>query len=165
LMLDIFELAASLAGPVRPVATGSPAEAAEVRQLELAAATTVLIVEDSDFFRGQIRRLTEAAGYQVLTAPDGQAAWEMLNAHAGEIDLVATDIEMPRLDGLGLARLIRADSRFQALPIIALSSLAGEEEIARALAAGVTEYQVKLDQDEFLAGLARRLPVSAGRQR
>jgi len=165
LMLDIFELAASLAGPVRPVATGSPAEAAEVRQLELAAATTVLIVEDSDFFRGQIRRLAEAAGYQVLTAPDGQAAWEMLNAHAGEIDLVATDIEMPRLDGLGLARLIRADSRFQALPIIALSSLAGEEEIARALAAGVTEYQVKLDQDEFLAGLARRLPVSAGRQR
>ena len=59
---------------------------------------------------------------------------------------MATDVEMPRLDGLALTRRIRADGRFAGLPIIALSSLAGEEEIARGMAAGVSEYQVKLEQ-------------------
>ena len=72
-----------------------------------------------------------------LAAEDGQAAWEILDQHAGDVDLVATDIEMPRLDGLALTRQIRADRRFTDLPIIALSSLAGEEEIARGFAAGV----------------------------
>ncbi len=73
---------------------------------------TVLVADDSDFFRGQIQRLVEAVGCRVLAAEDGQAAWELLDRHAGEVDLVATDIEMPRLDGLALTRQIRADGRF-----------------------------------------------------
>ncbi len=122
-----------------------------------AKAPTILVAEDSDFFRGQIRRMIEAVGYQVLAAPDGQAAWELLDAHAGVVGAVATDLEMPRMDGLALTQRIRADQRFARLPIIALSSLAGEEEIAEALAAGVTEYQVKLDQEAFLEGIRRVL--------
>ena len=70
------------------------------------------MAEDSDFFRGQIQRLIEGVGYKVLTAEDGQSAWEMLDSHASEISLVTTDIEMPRLDGLGLTKRIRADARF-----------------------------------------------------
>jgi two-component system chemotaxis sensor kinase CheA len=85
----------------------------------------------------------------VLAAEDGQAAWEILDQHPGEVDLLATDVEMPRLDGLALTQRIRADRRFAELPIIALSSLAGEEEIARGLAAGVDEYQIKLNRDQF----------------
>jgi two-component system chemotaxis sensor kinase CheA len=110
---------------------------------------TVLVADDSDFFRGQIQRLIEGEGCLVLAAEDGQAAWEMLERHAGQVDLLATDVEMPRLDGLGLTRRIRADARFAGLQIIALSSLAGEEEIARGLAAGVDEYQIKLDKDRL----------------
>src|ERR1051326_5520776 len=91
----------------------------------------------------------EAIGCRVLAAGDGQAAWELLQRHAGEIDLVTTDVEMPRLDGLSLTRQIRADERFARLPVIALSSLAGEEDIAAGRAAGVDEYQVKLDKDEL----------------
>ena len=67
----------------------------------------------------------------MLDAEDGQAAWELLDRNAGEIALVATDVEMPRMDGLSLTRQIRADGRFDDLPVIALSSLAGEEEVAR----------------------------------
>jgi two-component system chemotaxis sensor kinase CheA len=78
-----------------------------------------------------------------------------LDHHAGEIDLVATDIEMPRLDGLALTRQIRADRRFAGLPVIALSSLAGEEEIARGMAAGVDEYQIKLNKDELLDSIRK----------
>ena len=117
----------------------------------------MLLVEDSEFFRGQIRRLMEAVGCRVLAAEDGQAGWDLLERHAAEVDVVTTDIEMPRMDGLALTRQIRADRRFARLPVIALSSLAGEEEIARGLAAGVDEYQVKLNQDELLDSIRRAI--------
>jgi two-component system chemotaxis sensor kinase CheA len=64
-----------------------------------------------------------------------------------------TDIEMPRLDGLGLARRIRADGRTVGLPIIALTSLAGEEDMARGKSAGIDDYQTKLDRDQLLERL------------
>ena len=153
LLLDIFELADA----ARP--EGAPSE---LQNLALGVASggehqalTVLVADDSDFFRGQIQRLVEAQGCKVLTAEDGQAAWEILDQHAGEIDLLATDIEMPRLDGLSLTQRIRADGRFSGLRVIALSSLAGEEEIARGMAAGVDEYQIKLNKDELTESIRK----------
>jgi two-component system chemotaxis sensor kinase CheA len=148
LMLDIFELAET-------VRKGWPGEAETGDNAGPSAkrSGTVLVAEDSDFFRGQIKRLIEAVGYKVLAATDGQAAWELLDRNAGEVSAVATDIEMPRLDGLGLTRRIRADGRFATLPVIALSSLAADDEIARGLAAGVNEYQIKLDQDKLLESI------------
>ena len=74
----------------------------------------VLLAEDSDFFRTQITRILEEDGYPVLAAPDGEAAWDMLLQNIDKVRAVVTDIEMPRLDGLGLARRIRADSRTSA---------------------------------------------------
>lgn len=124
----------------------------------------ILVAEDSDFFRSQIRQLIEGVGYRTLGAPDGEAAWQLLNQHAGEIRLVATDVEMPNLDGLSLTRRIRADGRFNQLPIIALSSLAGEEEIQRGLDAGVTEYQVKLDPDLLIGSVEKVLTAQGGRE-
>jgi two-component system chemotaxis sensor kinase CheA len=150
LLLDIFELAeyAQPGGapkPASPAASGSPAE----------GMPTVLVADDSEFFRAQIQRLVEAVGCRVLAAEDGQAAWELLDKHAAEVDLVATDVEMPRLDGLALARQIRADRRFAGLPIIALSSLAGDEDVALGMAAGVDEYQIKLNKDDLLASVRK----------
>ena len=118
-------------------------------------APTVLLAEDSEFFRTQLQRLIEGLGCRVLAAEDGQAAWELLDHHAGEVDVVTTDVEMPRLDGLSLTRQIRADGRFPGIPIIAISSLAGEEEIARGMDAGVDEYQVKLDREQLQASIRR----------
>jgi two-component system chemotaxis sensor kinase CheA len=74
---------------------------------------------------------------------------------------VVTDIEMPRLDGLGLARRIRADQRTARLPIIALTSLAGDEDIARGNAAGINDYQTKLDRDRLLEKLKEYLGAAA----
>ena len=156
LMLDIFELAGKFrrAGP-EPDRSVAPTAAAP---LEVSAhGATILVAEDSDFFRGQIQRLIEGVGYKVLTADDGQSAWEMLDSHASEISLVTTDIEMPRLDGLGLTKRIRADSRFTELPVIALSTLASEEEMAHGLAMGLNEYQVKLDQEQLLESIGKAL--------
>jgi two-component system chemotaxis sensor kinase CheA len=109
----------------------------------------VLLVEDSDFFRTQITRYLEEDGYPVLAAPDGEAAWELLLKNLEKVRVVVTDIEMPRLDGLGLARRIRADERTTHLPIIALTSLAGEDDIARGKSAGIDDYQTKLDRDQL----------------
>jgi two-component system chemotaxis sensor kinase CheA len=150
LMLDIFELADTVR---RGWPESSPEEMVVATQP--AHGGTVLVAEDSEFFRGQIKRLIEAVGYKVLVAEDGQAAWEMLDQHADEISVVTTDVEMPRLDGLGLTKRIRADGRFDRLPIIALSSLASEEDMARGIAMGVSEYQVKLDQDQLLESIGR----------
>jgi len=81
----------------------------------------------------------------------------LLDANADKVRLVLTDIEMPRLDGLGLTRAIRADQRFNSLPIIALTSLASEDDNTRGLAAGVNEYQVKLDREKLLEGIKNML--------
>ena len=113
----------------------------------------VLLAEDSDFFRAQVRRFLEEDGYAVLAAPDGEAAWEMLLKNLETVRAVVTDIEMPRLDGLGLARRIRADERTARLPLIALTSLAGEDDFAKGKAAGIDDYQTKLDRDQLLQRL------------
>jgi two-component system, chemotaxis family, sensor kinase CheA len=151
LLLDIFELADA----ARPQGKAAEPQQAVGGVAAGEGALTVLVADDSDFFRGQIQRLIEATGCRVLAAQDGQAAWEILDRHSSEVDLVATDIEMPRLDGLALTRQIRADRRFAGLPVIALSSLAGEEEIARGMAAGVDEYQIKLNKDELTESIRK----------
>ena len=143
---------------------GVPTEAAERSDRGPAPATTtsktVLLAEDSDFFRAQVKRYLEQDGFRVLDAPDGQEAWETLEENAGTVDAVVTDVEMPRLTGLGLAQRIRGDDRFARLPIIALSSLAGEDDIAKGRAAGVDDYQVKLDRDRLIEGLHALVPAS-----
>ncbi len=122
---------------------------------------TVLLAEDSDFFRQQVKRYIEEGGYRVLAGDDGLAAWNLLEEHANDVRLVVTDIEMPRLDGYGLTKKIKADRRFSHLPIIALSSLASEEDIARGKAVGIDEYQVKLDRERLLEGISCLLEKGA----
>jgi two-component system chemotaxis sensor kinase CheA len=90
---------------------------------------------------------------QVLAAPDGEAAWNLLLQNLDAVRAVVTDIEMPQLNGLQLAHRIRVDQRTAQLPVIAVSSLAGEEDIARGKAAGVSEYQFKLDREKLLASV------------
>jgi two-component system chemotaxis sensor kinase CheA len=104
-----------------------------------------------------VKRYLEEDGDRVLDAADGELAWQTLMDHLGEVEAVVTDVEMPRLTGLELAARIRADSRTARLPIIALSSLAGEEDIARGKAAGVSDYQVKLDRDRLVTRLREYL--------
>ncbi len=57
---------------------------------------------------------------------------------------------MPNLDGLGLSKKIKGDERFSHLPIIALTTLAGEEDVARGKDAGIDDYQYKLDREKLL---------------
>lgn len=150
LLVDLADLVTEACGTEANSSAAAPAPTP-------AGAQRILIAEDSDFFRQQIQRLVESVGYETITASNGAEAWNLLEKHFGEVNLVATDVEMPALDGLELTRRIRSDERFRHLPVIALSSLAGEEEIARGVSAGVTEYQIKLDPELLLAGIGRAL--------
>jgi two-component system chemotaxis sensor kinase CheA len=113
----------------------------------------LLLVEDSDFFRNQVRKFIEDDGYTVDVAEDGLVAWNMLDAEPDKFDLVVTDIEMPNMDGFELSRRIRQDKRFSLIPIVALTSLAGDEDVARGKAVGIDDYQVKLDKERLLQSI------------
>ena len=157
LILDAFELADSVRRE------GESAGREETPQAQDSAGATVLFAEDSTFFREHTSKLLREAGYKVLAAPDGEEAWEILNQRSGEIQAVLTDVEMPRLDGLEFTRRIRGDGRFARLPIVMLTSLAGEDDVRRGQMAGATTYCIKLDRDqlletmrEVLAGIRKR---------
>lgn len=122
----------------------------------------ILLAEDSAFFRSQVQGFLTGEGYSVLAAEDGSQAWDLLQHTDQPVTLVVTDIEMPRMDGYGLTRKIKSDSRFAHLPVIALTSLAGEEDVKRGTEAGVDCYQVKLDRDQLLEMVARYMKA-AGR--
>lgn len=113
----------------------------------------LLLVEDSDFFRNQVKKFIEDDGYSVDVAEDGLIAWNMLDADPTRYDLVVTDIEMPNMDGFELSKRIRQDKRFSLVPIVALTSLAGDEDVARGKAAGIDDYQVKLDKERLLQSI------------
>jgi len=132
-----------------------------VEEKVTASTCPILLAEDSDFFRAQVKRYLESDGYSVLEAADGEAAWTVLQENGESIRAIVTDIEMPRMNGLELASRIRKDARFGQLPILALSSLASDEDIAKGKAAGVDDYQIKLDRDHLLDAL-RALLSSRG---
>lgn len=119
---------------------------------------TILIAEDSNFFRSQVKGFMEEEGYKVIEAEDGMVAWNLLQEHADEISLLLTDIEMPNLDGIGLAKKVKGDNKHSSLPVIALTTLAGEEDINKGIEVGVDDYQIKLDRGKLIESVKARLP-------
>ena len=111
---------------------------------------TILIVEDSNFFRNQVRNYMTEAGFNVLEGEDGVEALEVLEEHVDDITMVVTDIEMPNMDGFQLTEKIRQNPEFSHLPVIALTTLAGDEDVARGKAVGIDEYHIKLDKERLM---------------
>ncbi len=132
-------------------------EKQDVVQTSRGEAPTLLVVEDSKFFRTQVKGFVEDAGYGVVDAEDGVEAWSRLEEHADEISLVITDIEMPNMDGFELTKKIRGDKRFAHLPIVALTTLAGESDIKKGREVGIDDYQIKLDREKLMESIQNRL--------
>jgi two-component system chemotaxis sensor kinase CheA len=92
----------------------------------------------------------EEAGYNVIPAEDGVEAWSLLEEHRDEVDIIVTDIEMPNMNGFELTKKIKNDDRFAHLPVIALTTLAGEADVARGKEVGIDDYQIKLDREKLM---------------
>ena len=101
----------------------------------------VLVVDDSLTVRELERKLLASRGYEVAVAVDGMDGWNALRAE--DFDLLITDIDMPRMDGIELVTLLRRDSRLQSLPVMVVSYKDREEDRRRGLDAGADYYLAK----------------------
>jgi two-component system sensor histidine kinase and response regulator WspE len=101
----------------------------------------VLVVDDSLTVRELERKLLSNAGYEVEVAMDGMDGWNSVRTQT--FDLVVTDIDMPRLDGIELVRLIKKDPRLKALPVMIVSYKDRQEDRMRGLEAGADGYLTK----------------------
>jgi two-component system sensor histidine kinase and response regulator WspE len=103
----------------------------------------ILVVDDSPLTRELIGSLLEAVGYDIVMAADGMEALDLL-ANT-KVDLVCSDLEMPRVDGLELTRRLKAHPTHKVLPVVILTTRGGEEDRQRGLAAGADGYITKGD--------------------
>jgi len=115
-------------------------------------AQSVLLVDDSAFFRNMLAPVLKAAGYRVRVAPSAQEGLQVLRS-GQPFDVVLTDIEMPEMNGYEFAETIRADQHLSSMPIIALSSLVSPAAIERGRLAGFHDYVAKFDRPGLIAAL------------
>ena len=117
-----------------------------------ASAQSVLLVDDSAFFRNMLAPVLKAAGYRVRVAPNAQEGLMALRS-GQSFDVVLTDIEMPDMNGFEFAETIRADQHLSSMPIIALSSMVSPAAIERGRQAGFHDYVAKFDRPGLIAAL------------
>jgi two-component system sensor histidine kinase and response regulator WspE len=148
--------AAHLIASARGLAGSRPIPAPARPAVAPAPRRRILVVDDSPLTRELVASLLEAVGYDAVMAADGVEALEVLGPSRAE--LVVTDLEMPRVDGLALTRRLKSHPTFKGLPVVILTTRGGEEDRQRGLAAGADGYITKGDlvrQD--LVDVVRRL--------
>ncbi|OZI39939.1 hybrid sensor histidine kinase/response regulator [Bordetella genomosp. 5] len=139
LILDVEDLLHS----VQKLIDGGGVGRVEHRAQERVASRRkrVLVVDDSLTVRELERKLLLNRGYDVAVAVDGMDGWNMLRAEP--FDLVVTDVDMPRMDGIELVSRIKADPQLQVLPVMVVSYKDREEDRRRGLDAGADYYLAK----------------------
>jgi len=138
------------------VAAGEiPAEAIDVVERE----KVVVLADDSISVRKFVGRMLEKAGYRVKLASDGLEALEI--ASQGSCDLVVTDLEMPRTNGYELMLHLRQNPGTRNIPVMVVTSRAGEKHRDRAMKEGATAFMVKpVQEEQFVAAVAKLIGLS-----
>ena len=120
----------------------------------------VLLVEDNLLNQQLAMELMQAAGITVEIAANGRVALDMLGNAPERYDLVLMDLQMPEMDGLEATRLIRAEKRFDALPIVAMTAHASSSDRMRCFAAGMNDHMAKpIDPDELFQTIEHWCPT------
>jgi two-component system, chemotaxis family, chemotaxis protein CheY len=117
-------------------------------------AKLVLAVDDSASVRQLVTLTLKGAGYEVIQAVDGQDAIERLQ---GQVRLVVTDLNMPRMDGIQLVRSIRSHPAYKYIPIVILTTESQEARKQAGRAAGATAWIVKPFTPEQLLAVAKKV--------
>ena len=125
------------------------------------AGVTVMVVDDSVSVRRVVSNLIKSAGWTAIPAKDGVDALEQLRAASVPPDVILLDIEMPRMDGYELLSALRDQDPFRDLPVIMVTSRAGEKHRTKAFQLGATNYMVKPYQDEALLAMIRETARAA----
>lgn len=117
---------------------------------------TIMVIDDSNSMRALVKQTLVTAGHSVVEACDGLDALEKVNA--GKVDLFLCDVNMPRLDGLGLVKRLRALTPCKFTPILMLTTEIDPEKKKTAKEAGATGWLVKPFQpDQLLATIQKVL--------
>ena len=117
-------------------------------------AKTVLTVDDSASIRQMVAFTLKSAGYTVIEAADGQEGLDKAKANA--VNLVLTDQNMPRMDGLTLIKTLRGLPQYKATPILMLTTESSDAMKAQGKAAGATGWLVKpFDPPKLLGGVKK----------
>lgn len=139
LIVDVEDLVRSIE---KLIALGGLSKIEEVASDQQSARKKrVLVVDDSFTVRELERKLIGSGGYEVEVAVDGVDGWNAVRV--GSFDLVVTDVDMPRMDGIELVRLIKKDARLRSLPVMIVSYKDREEDKQRGLDAGADFYLAK----------------------
>lgn len=107
----------------------------------------VLIVDDSKTVRNLVAFIMKKEGLKVTVAEDGLDGLEKLYA-AGQVDLIISDINMPRMDGFTFIKTVREQEAYRDIPIVVLSTEGQEKDIQAGLKMGANMYMVKPAQPE-----------------
>ncbi|WP_315723766.1 hybrid sensor histidine kinase/response regulator [Bradyrhizobium sp. SZCCHNS2022] len=121
---------------------------------------SVLLVDDSPFFRNMLAPVLKSAGYKVRTAASALEGLATLRS-GHTFDIVVTDIEMPEMNGFEFAEAIRSDQNLHQLPVIAVSSLVSPAAIERGRQAGLYDYIAKFDRPGLIAALKEQIEERA----
>lgn len=102
---------------------------------------TILIADDSESIRVLVSSALENAGYNVIATVDGEEAVSQLDGK--NIDLVITDLNMPKLDGIGVVKGVRANEKYKFIPVLLLTTESQAEKKKEAKEAGATGWIIK----------------------
>jgi len=104
----------------------------------------ILVVDDSSTMRRIIKTALKDIGLRnVVTADDGDVAWETLQAEGDRVDLILSDHKMPKMSGEEFLKLVRGSEKFKCLPFIMITAEGFRENVMAAVKLGVSNYIVK----------------------
>jgi len=119
---------------------------------------TIITVDDAATMRKMIAFTLKTAGYEIIEAADGQAAFELLKDRS--VDLVITDVNMPNMNGIELTQKVRTVPHLSKVPVLLLTTESDPEMKNRGRAAGATGWIVKpFKQEQLLAVVGKVLPA------
>jgi chemosensory pili system protein ChpA (sensor histidine kinase/response regulator) len=135
------------------------ARVVEIPRVE-AKQLSVMIVDDSPSVRHINTRMVRNAGWLPIVARDGLEALEMLRSGDAAPDIILSDVEMPRMDGYELLATLRKSGPWENIPVVMITSRAGDKHKEKAIELGVSEYLVKPYDDTKLLEIVRNLTSS-----
>jgi two-component system chemotaxis response regulator CheV len=152
----------TVVGEILGIQSASQVEPEEIDQTINRKIARIILADDSSILRNNLVSVLTYAGYEKLTVCcDGQEVWDFLEKHRndpeGPCDLILTDIEMPRMDGLHLTRKIKSDPQLSRLPVILFSSLITEDNLKKGQSVGANAQVSKPDSKGMIESIDRCL--------
>ncbi|MDQ7003630.1 MAG: ATPase, T2SS/T4P/T4SS family [Ghiorsea sp.] len=143
----------------------SARDSLQVKSTEANSKNTILIIDDSKSIRSLVRFILQAEGHDVVEADDGRKGIGLLQQAKDSLSLIIVDYDMPHMDGPTFIKEVRRQSKYDAIPVIMLTSRKDEEDEVLGLDAGADDYIVKPVEPMKLQARVRRVLSMYGRIR